>query len=190
MKGRALNDLDAILAGSFARLAHAPGDPASPWRLPALATASADGMPGIRTIVLRAFDPDARSATLHTDARSPKLAVLRANPRAALHVWDPGRREQVILHGTVTIADLAATDAAWAGLPAASRTTYAVSKAPGTPIAAPEASVPGPGAARESFTVLLLQVAALEYLSLAHGSHRRARFHWQDGRLTATWLVP
>jgi pyridoxine/pyridoxamine 5'-phosphate oxidase len=185
-----LNDLDAILAETFARLANAPGDPASPWRLPALATASPDGVPGIRTIVLRCFDPHARVATLHTDARSPKIAALRANPRAALHIWDPGLREQVRLDGTISIAATATADAAWDALPAASRGTYAIRQPPGTPIAAPDDAASDSVTARAAFTVLLFQVAALEYLSLAHGSHRRARFHWQDGCLTATWLVP
>jgi pyridoxamine 5'-phosphate oxidase len=191
-KGRVLSDLNAVLADTFAQLAGAPDDPASPWRAPALATNAADGSPGIRTIVLRGFDPHGRVATLHTDARSPKMNMLRANPLAALHIWDAGRRQQIRLDGTVTIAGVADTDAAWAVLPDRSRATYRLRLAPGTPIAAPEDAVPDPSpdAGRGVFAVLRFDVMALEVLSLAHGSHRRAAFHWHDGRLTATWLVP
>jgi pyridoxine/pyridoxamine 5'-phosphate oxidase len=187
-----MKTLSAVLEESFALLAEGAADPHSPWRHPALATVAPDGRPGVRTLVLRRFDPAARCVDLHTDGRSPKMATLAANPRAALHGWDCGRRIQLRLDGVIAVADAAATARAWDALHAGSRATYAAALAPGTPIADPGA-VPAPRderAARADFRVLALRFDALEYLSLARQDHRRARFDWKGEDCQATWLVP
>ena len=192
MKGRALNELQTVLDQCLALLAEGVADANSPWRTPALATVHASGPPGIRTIVLRSFDPAARIAALHTDARSPKMTAIRTNPAASLHGWDAARRIQLRLDGAIAIADDTATNAAWAALPAQSRATYSVALSPGTEIPDADRTPPAlPDAeARKFFTVLHLHVTELEYLSLAHGAHRRARFRWSGGALVATWLAP
>jgi len=185
-------DLHAVLPAAFACLAEGAADPASAFRNPALATAGPGAAPGLRTLVLRRFAPDLRVAKLHTDARSPKIAALRADPRAALLFWHAERRVQIRLEGHVTIAGAAEADDAWAVLPASSRATYAVTLPPGMPIADPAEArqdLP-PDAARAVFTVLRLGFDTLEYLSLARGAHCRARFGWSGDTPTATWLVP
>jgi pyridoxamine 5'-phosphate oxidase len=183
--------LDAVLRQGLALLQAGAGDPDAAFRTLALATVQ-DGAPGIRTVVLRRFAAAERVAEFHTDARSPKLAALLHNPRAALHGWDKTTRIQLRLDGTVTVAGPAETEAAWAALPGPSRASYAVGMAPGTPIAAPEdarATHP-PAQAQAVFRLLRLRFDALEYLSLAHGAHRRARFDWRHGGAASTWLVP
>lgn len=187
-----MDELQIVLAECLAILAEGVADAGSPWRTPALATANQGSGPGLRTIVLRGFDPDARIAALHTDARSPKMDAIRANPAASLHGWDAARRIQLRLDGAIAIADVAATDAAWAALPANSRATYSVALAPGTEILSPDHAPPAlpETQARRIFTVLHLHVAELEYLSLTHGAHRRARFRWSGGVPVATWLAP
>jgi hypothetical protein len=185
-------DLQAVLPAAFACLAEGAADPASPFRNPALATGALGGAPGLRTLVLRRFHPDARLVELHTDARSPKMAALQANPLAALLFWHAGRRVQLRLEGRITVAGAAEADEAWAALPPSSRATYAVTLPPGTPIADPAdaGQDPDPAAARAVFTVLRLGFDTLEYLSLARGAHCRARFGWSGEDRTATWLVP
>jgi pyridoxine/pyridoxamine 5'-phosphate oxidase len=187
-----MDDLNAILAEAAGYLTQGATNPGSAWRTPALATIDAAGLPAIRTIVLRRAWPGARTVELHTDARSPKCAALAANPRAALHFWNAEARVQLRLDGAIAVADDAETDTAWNDLPDTSRTTYAVSAAPGTPIGHPgdAAQTLSPAAARAVFTVLHLRFEALEYLSLARGGHKRALFRWPEGVLTATWLVP
>jgi pyridoxine/pyridoxamine 5'-phosphate oxidase len=181
-----------VLDEALTLLEEGAADPRSPWRTLALATTNPDGAPGIRTIVLRRFTAPDRLAELHTDARSPKMTAILADNRAALHGWDPVRRVQIRLDGRLTLADAPATQAAWGQLPETSRVTYAVALAPGTPIADPEHATPSlpPSEAQAVFRLLRLHVDALEYLSLAHGAHRRVSFHWQAGEPTATWLVP
>jgi pyridoxamine 5'-phosphate oxidase len=65
-----------------------------------LATASADGTPGVRTVLLKGLDE--RGFELFTNYGSRKAGELDANPRAALlfHWREPAHR-QVIVDGTV-----------------------------------------------------------------------------------------
>ena len=189
---RPTKPLAAVLEESFGLLQEGARDPDSPWRNPALATVAPDGRPAIRTLVLRRFSPGMRIAELHTDARSPKMAALALNPRAALHGWDPARRIQLRLDGIVTLADDAHVQRAWEALHEGSRATYAVAQAPGTPISEPSPAAPSRGVdeARLDFRVLAFQVEALEYLSLAPHAHARAAFRWHEQAPDATWLVP
>ena len=183
-----MGGLDEVLRQAWGLLAEGAADPRSPWRILTLANVAAAGGPGVRSVVLRAVSPAAREAVVHTDRRSPKMAALGADPRAALLGWDAARRVQIRLDGVIEVAGMAETDAAWEALPVASRVTYAGALAPGTKIAGPEMTQGAPD--RSVFVVLRFGVAALEYLSLAPGAHRRAGFAWADEALTATWLAP
>jgi len=65
-----------------------------------LATASADGVPRARTVLLKEWGADGFS--FYTNKTSRKARELAANPRACLlFPWHPMRR-QVIIEGTVT----------------------------------------------------------------------------------------
>jgi pyridoxamine 5'-phosphate oxidase len=65
-----------------------------------LATASADGAPSARIVLLKAFDE--RGFVFFTDYRSRKGAELEANPRAALVLYWGELDRQVRVTGTVT----------------------------------------------------------------------------------------
>ena len=58
-----------------------------PWRTPSLATVSPEGLPDARSVVLREVDPDQERLIFFTDARSPKVGQLKAQPRAMLVMW-------------------------------------------------------------------------------------------------------
>lgn len=183
--------LEACRAEAFRLLARGVADRRSPFHTPVLASVADDGAPALRTVVLRAWDPAARELRVHTDARSPKAAELRARPRAALLAYDPGRRVQVRIGGRVALhAADAVAEAAWAASRPASRTCYAATAAPGAPIATPGAAPTDAELGWPNFVVVRLLVEELDYLSLAHAGHRRARFTWADGRADATWLAP
>lgn len=64
-----------------------------------LATASADGAPSARVVLLKAVD--ARGFVFYSDYRSRKGRELDANPRAALAFWWEGLERQVRITGTV-----------------------------------------------------------------------------------------
>lgn len=177
---------------AFRRLARGVADRRSAFHTPTLATIGADGAPEARTLVLRGFDAATRTLRLHTDARSGKVADLAADPRCALHLYDPGAKLQLRIAGRAAVhGGDAVAEAAWAGSREFSRMCYAIEPAPGTPVAEPPAAPRDAEAGQAVFRVILLRFDRLEWLELAAAGHRRARFAWDDaGALTSTWLVP
>jgi pyridoxamine 5'-phosphate oxidase len=65
-----------------------------------LATASADGAPSVRVVLLKGYDE--RGFVFFTDYRSQKGVELRANPRAALVLYWPELERQVRITGTTS----------------------------------------------------------------------------------------
>ncbi|MFN0104594.1 MAG: pyridoxamine 5'-phosphate oxidase [Bryobacteraceae bacterium] len=65
----------------------------------ALATASADGAPSVRIVLLRGFDE--RGFAFYTNYDSAKGQDLLANPRAAITFWWPRLERQVRISGRV-----------------------------------------------------------------------------------------
>lgn len=78
----------------------------------ALATASADGTPSVRMVLLRGLDE--RGFVFFTNLESRKGRELRTTPTAALCFWWPPREEQVRVEGSVEQVDDAESDAYWA----------------------------------------------------------------------------
>ncbi len=178
---------------AFVILSEGASDPHSAWRNVALATVAASGAPRIRTLVLRSFDPVTRSLALHTDSRSGKFSELLANPRAALHAWNPATAEQLRVEGVVTVhQNDSVTAAAWQKLGFRTRDTYRVTQPPGFTVSSPEEPehTLTDDQALTHFAVLALDVARLEYLLIAESGHRRAVFTWADGLAKGMWLVP
>jgi pyridoxamine 5'-phosphate oxidase len=84
-----------------------------------LATASADGRPSLRSVLLRGYDE--RGFTFFTNYESRKGTELAANPYASLlFPWIPLRR-QVVVGGTVQRVERAETEEYFASRPRASQ---------------------------------------------------------------------
>ncbi len=183
--------LDAALAAAFDALLRGAADHRSPFRTPTLVTIGTDGAPEARTVVLRAFDPASRRLQIHTDRRSAKLAQMAADPRIALHGYDPTARMQLRIAGRAMLhLDDAAADAAWSASRETSRMTYATDDPPGTPLPAPPAAPGDPIGGRAHFAAVALRVDSLDWLLLDPAGHRRARFTWlADGTTGATWIA-
>ena len=84
-----------------------------------LATASADGRPSARVVLLRQVDD--RGFVFFTNYESRKSQELIANPRAAICCYWPWLDEQVRIEGTVEKADPLDSDAYFAGRPRGSQ---------------------------------------------------------------------
>ena len=86
----------------------------------ALATASADGAPSARMVLLRRWDE--RGFCFFTNRESRKGAELAANPRAALALhWGPPLERQVRIEGAVEEVGTAESAAYFSTRPRASR---------------------------------------------------------------------
>jgi pyridoxamine 5'-phosphate oxidase len=89
----------------------------------AIATATPDGRPSVRMVLLKSADE--RGFTFFTGYASRKGRELEANPRAALLFHRPGI--QVRVEGRVERLPAAESDAYWQTRPAASRRSAAAS---------------------------------------------------------------
>jgi pyridoxamine 5'-phosphate oxidase len=90
----------------------------------AIATATPDGRPSVRMLLLKSADE--RGFTFFTNYESRKGSELDANPRAALLFRRAG--VQVRVEGGVVRVDAAESDAYWATRPAESRRSAAASR--------------------------------------------------------------
>ncbi|HTU92716.1 MAG TPA: pyridoxamine 5'-phosphate oxidase [Gemmataceae bacterium] len=84
-----------------------------------LATATPDGQPSARVVLLKAFD--ASGFTFFTNYDSRKGRELSANPRAALLLFWPELQRQVRIEGTVERVSEAESDAYFRSRPLGSR---------------------------------------------------------------------
>jgi pyridoxamine 5'-phosphate oxidase len=91
----------------------------------ALATATPDGAPSVRMVLLK--DITERCLTFFTGYESRKGGELAANPRAALLLYWPALGRQVRIEGAVQRLDPAESDAYWATRPSGSRVSAAAS---------------------------------------------------------------
>ena len=178
--------LESLHDQVWLRLQRGVADRHAAARHPVLATVAPGGMPQARTVVLRAADPEARLLEVHTDIHSAKIADLRANPHAALHVWDAGAHLQTRIEARATILTGDAVAAIWARVPDPARQSYGTRPAPGTPIA--DALAYDKPADPAAFAVLRLEVLAIDAVHLGQ-RHRRARWRCETG-WRGEWLAP
>jgi len=117
-----MTDLYAEALATFAQLfeeAQAAGEPDRTAMV--VASATPDGRPASRTVLLKAFD--ARGFVFYTHLDGRKGSELQANPRAALLFHWPRVRQgvQVRIEGAVSIVDDAEADAYFASRPRGSQ---------------------------------------------------------------------
>lgn len=176
-------------------LAVAAGSARHPFHLLTVATVTVDGQPDSRTVVLRHFDPAARVIRFHTDIRSPKVPAIRAEPRVALHWYDPTLRVQLRAAARATIhhGDAIAL-AAWAAAAAMSRACYTTTIAPGSAVDAfadgPAAPDAGDDTGHERFAVVSCRFEALDVLALHAAGHQRVRLLLDRDPVAWTVLAP
>jgi pyridoxamine 5'-phosphate oxidase len=85
----------------------------------ALATATPDGRPSVRIVLLRGIGPE--GVAFYTNYESRKGRELAANPRAALALHWPAQQRQVRMEGPVELVSAADSDAYFASRPRGSR---------------------------------------------------------------------
>ena len=179
--------LGGFLDMVWARLVRSAADPKAPARRVVLATHGQTGWPEARMVVLRAADRPGSSVAVHTDNASTKIAEITANPRAALHAWEPRLNLQTRLRGEISIETGAAVRDVWPRVPDGSRSSYGVTPAPGSAI--PTADAYTRAADFERFAVLTLKIEEIDTVHLAPDYHRRALYRRLDG-WQGTWRAP
>ena len=188
--------LTQVLTDAWRLILAGATDRKSAFHLPTIATVASDGAPSLRTVVLREVDAERRILRFHTDNRSPKVQELSAEPRFALHVYDPSIQTQLRFAGCSRIHHLDDTArAAWEESAPMSRLCYAATEATGATVSAPPpAPIQNDGSEDsgfENFCAVVLTVERLEWLYLLARGHQRAVFQWDaSGACRAEWIAP
>lgn len=140
--------------------------------LAALATVDPAGAPQVRSVILRACDPDRGTVAFATDVRSAKVHELRVEPRVAVTVYDDATGVQLRLAGRATVAtDPEERRRRWAGFGAHTRRAYASPTPPGSPLAPTD---PSPDDAWfERFAWVEVRVDAVDRLDVSADPQER-----------------
>lgn len=195
-KTASVPSLEDTLVNAWRLIETGVSDRKAAYHLTSVATVLADGTPSLRTVVLRGADVVRRTVRFHTDRRTEKYGELAANPRIAMHFYDPSISTQIRLTGRASLhVDDQTAQEAWNASAPMSRLCYAAETAPGSRVAAPPAAQDigevEPDAGYADFCAVVMTVERLEWLFLAAAGHQRARFEWNaEGRVDAYWVAP
>lgn len=195
--------LDDALAWTWDALAEGASSSKHAYHAPVLATVDPGGRPAARVVVLRRVDAATRTLLCHSDARSPKVEQVQAQPLASWVFWSPAEKIQLRLDGDTSVHHHdAIADRQWEQATVTSRRCYLAPHPPSVEAQGPSPNLPEDvrgeaptaervAAGRDHFVVLQTVVRAIDWLYLHHTGHRRARFAWDEaGGLESTWLQP
>jgi pyridoxine/pyridoxamine 5'-phosphate oxidase len=196
----------------WACLEEGAGPGRSPFTLVQAATIGLDGAPQLRTVVLRQVHRDQNAVWFHSDARSPKVAELRADPRISLLAYDPQSQLQIRLEGVASISeDELERRRMWTSSKAHTLVLYTCMLTPSTGIASPEMAYPASSSAvtahdddatnanaapaitdpgYANFALIRVSIERFDALHIRREGHQRAMFTYNDSAWQGTWLVP
>jgi hypothetical protein len=182
-----------LLDDTWSRLERGVVDRRAAFHTPVVATASPDGTPDARCVVLREVSRARRTLTFHADARSEKVRHVRGVGRVTWVFYDAEAKLQVRVHADASVhVEDAIAEARWDASHPMSRACYASAVAPGQAIATPGGGDSGPPeAAWSHFAAVLTRARSIDRLDLDVRGHRRLRIDFDaDGSVRFAWVQP
>lgn len=173
-----------------------------PFHQPAFGTVG-NGMPCVRTVVLRKAFHETATLHVHTDVRSRKFNEIIQNPQVSFLFYNFENRIQIRVNAKATLhTDDDVAEKAWAETGLNSRKTYMITQAPSSVTMAPsngleekfisnDPSQDESQSGRENFCLVVAKVHTMDWLWLNSKGHRRAIFSYEaDRQFSAQWLIP
>ena len=150
-------------------------------RLVQIGTVSPDGLPEVRTVVLRGLADETGLPYFFSDARSDKHRALGAGSQVSLHTWWSSTSEQFRLRGNVEL--IQSEDHPWGqrrqelwwSQGEKNRRLF-LRHPPGTPVEETPTDVEDQTKPPEHFTLLILSPLHVDYLKIGEPQER---FIWQ-----------
>ena len=201
MKKGNRDTLDGVLNEIWAMLRRGGARSDDPFHCPVLGTTGKDGC-NLRIVILRRLIQPDRVLVCHTDARATKAQEIRDCSKVTWLFYHPEKRVQLRMSGQAELhADDQFADDQWAATKITSRLDYSATNTPGTPIDQPSSGLPDfllkktpalleSEKSRKNFMAISSKIDSIDWLMLGALGHRRARFEWDEKKLTATWLIP
>jgi pyridoxamine 5'-phosphate oxidase len=172
------------------------GEKRSAFTMMQVATIGLNGLPGVRTVVMRRADRENSLLAFHTDLRSEKVREIEKEPHVGIVVGDWPAGIQIRLDGLARVVeDRNERLVIWNSSRPRTLTLYRVPLVPGTAIETPEdarpsSPTPGPLEGFENFCVVDVHIQKIDFLDVSGKTHRRAKFSLERGQWQATWVAP
>ncbi len=196
-----ISTLDDVLNSSWRILHNGVRNFRHPFYRPTLATID-DNNPEVRTVILRGFSEKNRTLICYCDARTPKVSQIRGNPNVSWLFYHPEKWLQLRLSGTASVhTNDKRAESQWKKVRLTSRINYCSETTPGSPTGKPSLDsssflsdkIPklfDHSEARKNFAVIVCRFDQMDWLLLKLTGHIRAKFHWKDNRINASWAIP
>ena len=163
-----------------------------------------EGMPNMRTVVLRKTYAQEKQLLIHSDKRCGKINEIQANPNVGFLFYDASARIQIRLWGTAEIiSDGAFADERWQISTLSSRKCYLTTSSPGSASEKPHPGVPfefldcdptelESRAGRTNFAVVRTTVLRMDWLYLKNDGNSRAIFEYDKNQVITNqyWSIP
>ncbi len=172
-----------------------------PFHWPVLGTTGKSGC-RLRTVILRQFILPERILVCHTDARATKAQEICTDNKVGWLFYHPKKKVQLRISGLAKLhTDDPFADDQWAGTKLTSRFNYCTIEPPGTPVDKPSSGLPDflhnkiptlleSEKGRKNFMAIACRIESIDWLVLSLLGNRRARFDWDENRLSSMWLIP
>ena len=196
-----ISTLDDVLKLSWRLLHNGVRNFKHPFHRPTFSTM--DGSePQVRTVILRGFSEKDRTLICNCDARSPKVSQIQDNPNVIWLFYHPEKWIQLRLSGTASVhMDDKTAESQWEKVRLTHRINYCAEIPPGSPTEKPTSGLPGflrektpkllnHPEARKNFAAIVCRFDQMDWLLLKLTGHIRAKFHWEDNRVNASWVIP
>ena len=155
-----------------------------------------------RTVVLRGIDNKNKILWFHTDIRSKKIEILKANPSGSFLFYDKEKKIQLRIFGnTIINHQNDVTKKSWQKTVHMSRQCYMGNKNPGSITNIPTSglsedidnfkySIEESEIGYQNFCVIQTFITSIDWLYLAAKGHRRARFNLKNESVEKKWIIP
>lgn len=193
--------LDGVLNEVWTMLKRGVTHSDDPFHWPVLGTTGKDGC-NLRTVILRQLILPDRILVCHTDDRATKAQEIGNSSKVSWLFYHPEKKVQLRISGQAKLhMDDQFADDQWAATKISSRLDYCATHPPGTPVDKPSSGLPDfllkktpalleSERSRKNFMAISCRIDSIDWLMLRALGHRRARFDWDENRLSATWLIP
>ena len=173
----------------------------APFHIPVFISGNENKFDG-RIVVLRGVDKKEKKIWFHSDIRSNKIKILKANSDVVLLFYDKSEKIQLRISGTAKINyqnDI--TKKAWGKTVHMSRQCYLGDKAPGSDSSQATSglkedvdnlkySIKESEVGYKNFCVVETYIKSIEWLYLAAKGHRRAYFNLNEKQVEKKWIIP
>ena len=171
----------------------------STFHYPNICTINNEGYPSIRTVVLRKIDKINYKLFFNTDIRSLKWKELQNSSFITAHFYDNKLKTQLRIYGKPKLHyKNNEWEEAWKNTKNMSRECYASPYAPSIIINEPkiidntfsQLNKNKLDKFKVNFGRIEIKIKHIDWLYLKHSGHRRAKFIYDENKITMNWLAP